>query len=84
MSGRPQYIFDEESGRYIPRVGDSGNIMYEKFGPNDDKTVYEPLLDDNRNLQFEEAGTYTYTPSGSTESVTKNYYLIIYDTSKPV
>ena len=50
MSGRPQYIFDEESGRYIPRVGDSGNIMYEKFGPNDDKTVYEPLLDDNRNL----------------------------------
>ena len=84
MSGRPQYIFDEESGRYIPRVGDSGNIMYEKFGPNDDKTVYEPLLDNDRNLQFEEAGTYTYTPSGSTESVTKNYYLIIYDTSKPV
>lgn len=84
MPGRPQYILDEDSSTYISRIDDSGNNVYENFGPNEDKTVYEPLLDDDGNLQFEEAGTYTYTPPESTESVTKSYYLIIYDITKPV
>lgn len=85
ISGPPQFVYDEESKVYLARTDGNGDPMYEEIPGGEDKTVYEPLLDDDGNYQYEEK-TYTYTVEEEGVPVTKQgtYYLYVYDRSKIV